>query len=118
MAQARMAHQLETAMDSTQSRSNSFWGWKDSSRPDRTEAKNSGFSPSRTTLRARSPWRKGAAAQRALPSGVLGPFDLAPLAREDCFRRSELILIQFWGEGVVDVREVEVMLLEKQADLG
>ena len=29
--------------------------------------------------------------ERALPSGVLGPLDLAPLAREAWIRRSELI---------------------------
>src|ERR1700689_4757373 len=59
-----------------------LWGWSSSQKAFRSAANCSRDSPSKTTALARRPWRKLLRADLRLPSGVTGPWVLAPLARD------------------------------------
>jgi hypothetical protein len=66
----------------------------------------------RTTMPARRPWRTELRADLALPSSVLGPWDLAPLARAAARWASEIGL-GFWRLCDISVPDLKISGPEK-----
>src|SRR5579884_1435017 len=104
-AQTRRMRQAQAAIDSTWRRWNGVEGRNSSSSSVESWRKRSAGSVGRTMISLSRPCFMPLREERALPSGVLGPPDLAPFSREERIRRSEDI--GDFPPGRILVREVE-----------
>src|ERR1039458_4944949 len=84
--------QWQTAISSMKEQATSSAGWKRWTRSVRFSSKASRLSPSRRTCPASRLWRKAFWDERCFPSAVTGPWERAPVAREDSgFRCEDMI---------------------------
>src|SRR5579884_2872545 len=81
--------QAQAAIDSTWRRWNGVEGRNSSSSSVDSCRKRSAGSVGRTMISLSRPCFTALRHERSLPSGVLGPWDLAPFSREERIRRSE-----------------------------
>ena len=93
MAQARRMRQQEATISSIMENSTPSAGWKRSMCRARRSSKHSRDSVPRVRHRASRPWRSAFCAESCFPSGVDGPRERAPLARDERVRLSEDIAV-------------------------
>src|SRR6476661_5910524 len=96
MPQMRRSRQRETAIVSTNSVSASVAGLNSLVRDLSIVLKPSRDSPSRTTVRARRPWRRLFRADACFPLGETWPRERAPLEREASIWRRELMIDSYF----------------------